>query len=97
MTDPSPKSISIDIGDPVVSGVYSNMVISSTTQDEITLDFLYLLPHTQKAKVQSRVILSPNQAKRLAALLTANIKDYEHQFGPILDAPHPPGIQISPN
>ncbi len=93
----TPPSLSIDIAPAVSGGVYANMVISSLSFDEVTLDFLYLLPHLQKATVQSRVILNPRQAKRLATLLASTINDYESQFGMIQDEPLAPGIQLSPN
>jgi hypothetical protein len=94
---PAQNQIQVDIDDPTAQGAYSNLVLSNITPEEIVLDFLYMQPQVSKARVRSRVIMTPRHAKRLMAMLAANIADYETQFGPILDDPAKPGITLSFN
>ena len=44
-----------------------------------------MMPGTPKAKVRSRVIMNPLNAKRLYKALADNIAKYEQQFGAIKD------------
>ena len=90
-------SIQVDIDDETAQGVYSNLVLSNVTPEEFALDFLYLQPNAPKARVRSRVVLTPRHAKRFAQMLLNNITDYEKQFGPIIDGPAAPGINLSFN
>ena len=81
----------------VSQGVYTNFTISNFSSEEFILDFAYLQPQQPKGKIRSRVIMSPKNAKRLAALLTQNISNYEKKYGLISDAPHLSGIQMNFN
>jgi hypothetical protein len=100
MTAPTPTppaQIQVDIDDITAQGVYTNLVLSNVTPEEVVLDFVYAQPNVPKAKVRSRVIMSPRHAKRLAGLLQVNITEYEKQFGIITDEPQKPGITLSFN
>jgi len=102
MTTPEPNNgpshqIQVDIDDATAQGVYSNLVLSNVTSEEVVLDFVYAPPNAPKAKVRSRVIMTPRHAKRLAGLLQVNIAEYEKQFGIITDEPQKPGITLSFN
>jgi hypothetical protein len=68
---------------PDLTAVYSNLAMMSTTRNEIIMDFAQLLPPDPRARVQSRVILSPQHAKLLLTLLQRNIERYEAQHGTI--------------
>lgn len=92
-----PQQIQVDIDEVTAQGVYTNLVLSNVTPEEIVLDFVYAQPNAPKAKVRSRVIMSPRHAKRLAGLLQINIAEYEKQFGIITDEPQKPGITLSFN
>jgi hypothetical protein len=90
-------TISVDVDEETSYGIYSNLAMSNFSKEEFYLDFAFLQPHTRKGKVRSRIIVSPKNAKRLALLLTKNIKDYEKKFGSI-DEPTPSqGINLSFN
>jgi hypothetical protein len=56
------------------------------------VDFIRLMPNVPKAKVKSRIILTPQHAKRLLMALKDNVQRYEMQFGKIEenDQPIPP-------
>ena len=54
-----------------------------------------MMPGLPKAKVKSRVILTPQHAKRLMRALTDNISKYEDQFGDISDVDPTQGIPLN--
>ncbi len=77
--------MNIEISDEVAQGTYSNLAIITHSPNEFIVDFAQLMPGTPKAKVRSRVILNPLNAKRLYKALAENISKYEQQFGTITD------------
>ena len=77
--------MNIEINDEVSQGTYSNLAIITHSPNEFIVDFAQLMPGTPKAKVRSRVILNPVNAKRLYKALAENIAKYEQQFGTISD------------
>lgn len=64
-------------------GVYSNLCISMHSYSEFILDFARILPGQEYPKLAERIILSPDNAKRLAMMLTNNIQQYEKEHGEI--------------
>ncbi len=79
----APKQIDIELPEEVAQGVYSNLAIISHSSSEFVLDFVRILPGIPKAKVKTRVILTPEHAKRLLMALQDNISKYESMFGTI--------------
>jgi len=79
------KQINIDLPEAVAEGVYSNLAIISHSHSEFVVDFVRLMPNVPKAKVKSRIILTPQHAKRLMKALMENVQRYEGQHGPIKD------------
>ena len=77
------NQIDIELDENVAEGVYSNLAIISHSHSEFVVDFVRLLPGVPKAKVKSRIILTPGHAKRLIRALSDNINRYEDQFGEI--------------
>ncbi len=77
------KKIDINISEEVAEGVYSNGVIIAHSTSEFVLDFMRIMPGIPQAKVKSRVILSPEHAKRLLISLQENLRGYEANFGTI--------------
>jgi len=75
--------INIELPEAVAEGVYSNLAIISHSHSEFVLDFIRLMPNVPKAKVKSRVIMTPQHAKRLMKALVDNIKKFENQHGKI--------------
>ncbi len=86
----NPNQLNIELPEEVAEGTYSNLAIISHSHSEFVLDFLRLMPNVPKAKVKSRVVLTPNHAKRLLKALTDNIEKYEAQFGLIQEPDQPP-------
>jgi len=77
------NQLNIELTDDVAQGIYSNLAVISHSSSEFILDFIRLMPGVPKAKVQSRIILTPEHAKRLLSALQDNIAKYEMQFGDI--------------
>ena len=80
--------IDIELDEAVAQGNYSNLVIISHSTSEFILDFATMLPGLQKARVKSRIILTPEHAKRLLLSLQDNIVRYESNVGKI-EIPRP--------
>jgi hypothetical protein len=79
------KKINVSIPPDIVSGNYSNLMINNFSKEEFILDFALVQPQTSTAIVNSRVILSPRNAKKLVSLLSTHIQEYEKQCGVISD------------
>ncbi|MBL6619514.1 MAG: DUF3467 domain-containing protein [Flavobacteriales bacterium] len=81
--------LNIELPDEVAPGVYSNLAVVTHSQTEFVLDFIQVMPGTPKAKVRSRVVLSPQHAKRVMKMLVDNIGKFEGQHGKIEMASQP--------
>lgn len=77
------NQLNIELTDDIAQGTYSNLAVISHSSSEFIVDFIRLMPGVPKAKVQSRIILTPEHAKRLLSALQDNIAKYELQFGDI--------------
>jgi hypothetical protein len=80
---PQGQKINIELPEEAAQGIYSNLAIVSHSPSEFVIDFTRVLPGLKKAKVYSRIILSPKHAKLLAKTLNDNIKKFEEKFGEI--------------
>lgn len=78
--------INIELSDEVAEGIYANLAIIQHSRSEFVVDFIKMLPGIPKAKVKSRIILTPQHAKRLAKALQENIKKFESMHGTIKEA-----------
>jgi len=79
----NPGQINIELNDEVAEGTYSNLAIITHSNAEFIIDFIRVMPGVPKAKVKSRVILTPQHAKRLLMALKDNISKFESIHGPI--------------
>ncbi|MDD3040820.1 DUF3467 domain-containing protein [Bacteroides sp.] len=75
--------LQIELKEEIAQGTYANLAIITHSSSEFILDFVRVMPGIPKAGVQSRIILSPEHAKRLLHALEDNIAKYEHVFGAI--------------
>jgi len=85
MDEKNKNQINIDLPENVADGIYSNLAIITHSNAEFVIDFLSMLPGLPKAKVKSRVILTPAHAKRLLRALRENIQKFEQTHGDIKD------------
>lgn len=79
------KQVSIELPEDLAQGIYSNLAVVNHSPTEFVLDFISMMPGMPKAKVKSRVILTPQHAKRLLTALNENVKKYQSQYGDIKD------------
>ena len=86
------NQVNIELPEDVAEGTYSNLAIISHSQSEFVIDFVRMVPNVPKAKVKSRIILTPHHAKRLLRALEDNVRKFEQLHGAIseTDAMIPP-------
>jgi len=93
MSDQKPKKegqLNIELDDKTAEGIYSNLAIINHSVSEFIVDFISVMPGQPKAKVKSRIILTPQHAKRLTKALAENVKRFEAAHGEIKDYEQPP-------
>lgn len=78
------NQINIELSAEVARGVYSNLAVISHSHSEFILDFIQILSGTPKAEVRSRVIMTPQNAKRLMLALRENIEKFESVNGEVI-------------
>lgn len=77
------QQLNIELSEEVAQGVYSNLAVITHSSSEFVVDFVRIMPGVPKANVKSRVILTPEHAKRLLKALQDNVKKFESIHGPI--------------
>lgn len=87
---PKQGQINIELDEAIAQGIYSNLAIINHSVSEFVLDFVTIMPGTPKSKVKSRIILTPQHAKRFLKALNDNIKRFEAAHGEIKDYEQPP-------
>jgi translation initiation factor 2B subunit (eIF-2B alpha/beta/delta family) len=80
------KQLNIELTDDIAQGIYSNLAIITHSNSEFVLDFVTMMPGIPKAKVKSRIILTPQHAKRLLRALKDNLSKFESIHGTIKEA-----------
>ena len=91
------NQIKIELDEETALGTYANLAVITHSSSEFILDFIRIMPGTPKAKVQSRVVLAPEHAKRLMMALKDNINKYENALGKIQlheDMNLPPSLNV---
>ena len=94
-TENNPNQLNIELTEEVAEGTYSNLALIAHSSSEFVVDFIRMMPGTPKAKVKSRVILTPEHAKRLMLALQDNVVKYEDKFGVISNSTEPPKFPIN--
>lgn len=80
-----PNQLNIEISEEVAEGSYANLAIITHSHAEFVIDFVNVMPGTPKSKVKSRIILTPQHAKRFMKAINENISRYEAANGNITD------------
>lgn len=83
------NQINIELSEEMAEGVYANLAMIAHSNSEFVVDFIRMMPGVPKAKVKSRVILTPEHAQRLLLALQDNIRKYEENFGEIRQSNDP--------
>jgi hypothetical protein len=84
------NQINIELDEATADGIYSNLAIINHSNTEFVLDFVNIMPGVPKAKVKSRIILTPQHAKRLVKAISENISRFESVNGKIEETEQQP-------
>jgi len=84
------NQLNIELDDVIADGIYSNLAIINHSVSEFVVDFVNIMPGRPKSKVKSRIILTPQHAKRLLKALNDNVSRFEAAHGEIKDYEQPP-------
>jgi hypothetical protein len=79
------NQLNIEISEEIAEGVYANLAIITHSHAEFVIDFVNVMPGTPKSRVKSRIILTPQHAKRFMKALTENVNRFESLNGKIQD------------
>ena len=81
--------INIELDEAGAQGIYSNLAIINHSQSEFVIDFITIMPGVPKSKVKSRIVLTPQHAKRFLKALGDNVSRFEANHGEIKDYQQP--------
>ncbi len=81
----NPNQINIELNEDVADGIYSNLAIITHSPAEFVIDFVRVMPGMPKARVKSRIVLTPQHAKRLLRALADNIDKFEAVHGTVVE------------
>ncbi|TZF82767.1 DUF3467 domain-containing protein [Pedobacter sp. BS3] len=90
MEEQNNNQLNIELDEQTAEGIYSNLAIITHSNTEFVLDFIRVMPGVPKAKVKSRIVLTPEHAKRLLGALEDNIAKFEAANGHINTHEEPP-------
>ena len=85
----NPNQLNIELNEDVAEGIYSNLAIITHSNSEFIVDFVRVMPGVPKARVKSRIVLTPQHAKRLMKALSENINKFEAVNGSIRELKGP--------
>ena len=83
MNENDTKNIEIQLNDDTAQGIFSNLSIINHSDAEFIFDFVYLQPNVPKGKVRSRIIMTPEHAKRFLSAINDNVNKFESKYGDI--------------
>ena len=89
MEDLKNNQLNIELSEEVAEGIYSNLAVITHSNSEFVIDFIKMMPGVPKAKVKSRIVLTPQHAKRLMKALKDNLAKFEQEHGVIKDTDMP--------
>jgi hypothetical protein len=90
MENNNENQVNIELNEETALGVYSNLAVITHSQAEFVCDFIQMMPGMPKGKVRSRVIMTPQNAKRFMRAMIENMQNYEQHFGLVDDSNGPP-------
>ena len=89
------NQLNIELSEEVAEGTYSNLAVITHSNTEFVMDFIRVMPGVPKARVKSRIILTPEHAKRFLRALEDNIERFEAINGRIKVSEEPPAFPIN--
>ncbi len=91
----NPNQVNIELSEEIAEGIYSNLAIITHSNSEFVIDFIKMMPGVPKAKVKSRIVLTPQHAKRLMKAIKDNIGKFEQVHGTIKDTDMPNALPLN--
>ncbi|HTI60659.1 MULTISPECIES: DUF3467 domain-containing protein [Mucilaginibacter] len=95
MEEQNENQLNIELSEEIAEGIYSNLAIITHSNSEFVLDFIRVMPGVPKAKVKSRIVLTPEHAKRLLTAIQDNIEKFEAVNGRIKIQAEPTGFPMN--
>ena len=95
MEEQNEHQLNIELTEDIAEGVYSNLAIITHSNTEFVLDFIRVMPGIPKAKVKSRIVLTPEHAKRFLSALKDNVEKFEAVNGRIKINEEPPAFPMN--
>jgi uncharacterized protein (DUF1778 family) len=95
MEEQNEHQLNIELTEDIVEGIYSNLAIITHSNTEFVLDFIRVMPGIPKAKVKSRIVLTPEHAKRFLSALADNVEKFETVNGRIKISEEPPSFPMN--
>ena len=86
---PKEGQVNVELSEEIAEGIYSNLAIINHSSSEFVLDFIKIMPGVPKARVKSRIVLTPQHAKRFLRAMQENVARFEAQHGEIKDVEQP--------
>ena len=74
--------------------IYANLTMISHSASEIIMDFARVMPNKPKARIHSRIVMTPINAKLLNQALADNLRKFEAKYGEIVI---PDNVKLDPN
>jgi hypothetical protein len=96
MEEQNPETqLNIELSEEIAEGIFSNLAIITHSNTEFVVDFIRVMPGVPKARVKSRIILTPEHAKRLLAAMEDNIQKFEAANGRIKTQEEPAAFPLN--
>lgn len=89
------QGLNIELSEEVAEGIYSNLAIITHSPSEFIFDFIRIMPGVPKGRVKSRIVMTPEHAKKLLRALNDNISKYEDAIGSIREDEHISNIPLN--
>ncbi len=89
------NQLNIELTEEVADGEYVNLAMIAHSNSEFVIDFIKMMPGVPKAKVKSRIVITPEHAKRLLHALKDNVDKYEAAFGPVKQSDEVPRFPMN--
>lgn len=89
------NQLNIELSEETAEGIYSNLAMIAHSSSEFVIDFIRLMPGVPKAKVKSRIVITPEHAKRLLKALEDNVNKFESTYGDIKSVEEAPKFPMN--
>ena len=89
------QGINIELSEELAEGIYSNLAIITHSSSEFIMDYIRIMPGVPKGKVKSRIVMTPEHAKKLHRALSDNLAKFENAHGKIKESDQSASIPLN--